>query len=63
VSEDRVPTGIEGFDDLIEGGVPRGSLVLLAGDAGSGKTISHNHPAERVNKSARVFAQSLEEGF
>jgi len=39
LSGDRVPTGIEGFDSLIEGGIPRGSLVLLAGNAGSGKTI------------------------
>ena len=36
---DRVPTGIEGFDSLIEGGFPRGSLILLTGDTGSGKTI------------------------
>ena len=37
--EDRVPTGVDGFDVLIDGGVPRGSLVLMAGEAGSGKTI------------------------
>jgi len=41
VSEDRVATGIEGFDDLIKGGIPRGSLVLLAGDAGSGKPLTN----------------------
>jgi circadian clock protein KaiC len=35
---DRVPTGIEGFDALVEGGIPRGSLVLLAGNPGAGKT-------------------------
>ena len=35
---DRVPTGIEGFDPLVEGGLPRGSLVLLAGNPGAGKT-------------------------
>ncbi|HEX4920512.1 MAG TPA: ATPase domain-containing protein, partial [Candidatus Bathyarchaeia archaeon] len=34
----RVPTGIEGFDALVEGGLPRGSLVLLAGNPGAGKT-------------------------
>lgn len=37
--KDRVPTGIEGFDAAVEGGIPKGSLVVLAGDAGSGKTI------------------------
>lgn len=36
---DRVPTGIDEFDGLIEGGFPKGSLILVAGNAGSGKTI------------------------
>ena len=37
--EDRVATGVEGFDSLIEGGFPRGDLILLVGHPGSGKTI------------------------
>jgi circadian clock protein KaiC len=37
--EDRVATGIDGFDNLIEGGFPRGDLILLAGHPGSGKTM------------------------
>lgn len=40
---DRVPTGIVGLDEMIEGGFPRGSLILLAGSAGSGKTIASAH--------------------
>jgi len=39
VNGDRVPTGIEGFDDLIEGGIPKGYSVLFGGNPGSGKTI------------------------
>lgn len=35
---ERVPTGIPGLDALIEGGVPKGSLVLIAGAPGTGKT-------------------------
>jgi circadian clock protein KaiC len=35
----RAPTGIEGFDGLIEGGFLRGDVILLAGGPGSGKTI------------------------
>jgi len=35
---DRVPTGIVGLDDMIEGGFPRSSIILLAGSPGSGKT-------------------------
>lgn len=34
-----VPTGIRGFDGLIEGGLPRGSVVNVTGPTGSGKTI------------------------
>lgn len=36
---ERVPTGINGFDGLIEGGFERNSTVLLVGSAGTGKTI------------------------
>jgi KaiC/GvpD/RAD55 family RecA-like ATPase len=39
VVEDRVATGVKGFDVLIEGGFPRGDLVLLVGHPGSGKTL------------------------
>ncbi|HEV8595965.1 MAG TPA: ATPase domain-containing protein [Thermoplasmata archaeon] len=35
----RTPTGIEGLDRLIQGGFPRGSVNLVAGPAGSGKTL------------------------
>lgn len=35
----RVKTGIEGLDQLIEGGIPEGSSVLVAGGSGTGKTI------------------------
>lgn len=34
-----VRTGIRGFDELFEKGIPRGNAVLIAGGAGSGKTI------------------------
>lgn len=35
----RVPTGIIGLDELIEGGFPEGSSILLSGGPGAGKTI------------------------
>ena len=35
---ERIPSGIPGFDELVEGGFKRGSINLLAGSAGSGKT-------------------------
>ncbi len=34
-----VPTDIPGFDQLVDGGFRRGSINLIAGHAGSGKTI------------------------
>jgi len=37
--DDRVKTGIHGLDDLMEGGIPRNHVVLLSGQAGSGKTL------------------------
>lgn len=43
VLSNRVPTGITGLDGLIEGGFPRGSLILLAGSPGSGKSIASAH--------------------
>ncbi|MFH1450833.1 MAG: ATPase domain-containing protein [archaeon] len=37
--EPNIKTGVPGFDDLFESGIPQGSNVLMAGGAGSGKTI------------------------
>jgi len=36
---ERVPTGIHGMDELIEGGFEKGSAVLIVGSAGTGKTL------------------------
>lgn len=35
---ERVNTGIPGFDELVQGGFPEGSVVLLTGGPGTGKT-------------------------
>jgi circadian clock protein KaiC len=35
---ERVPTGIDNLDVLLKGGFPRGGLIVLAGNCGSGKT-------------------------
>lgn len=35
----RVATGVPGFDELIEGGIPEGASVLVGGGPGAGKTI------------------------
>ncbi|MFW9808111.1 MAG: ATPase domain-containing protein [Candidatus Thorarchaeota archaeon] len=36
---ERVKTGIPGLDELTEGGFPRGDTILIAGKAGTGKSI------------------------
>ncbi|MGQ4914666.1 MAG: KaiC domain-containing protein [Candidatus Asgardarchaeia archaeon] len=36
---DRLSTGIPEFDQLIEGGIPKGFLVAAVGEPGTGKTI------------------------
>ena len=35
---ERVPTGVDGLDLLIEGGFKRNSVITVSGDPGSGKT-------------------------
>ena len=37
--KDYVFTGIKGFDELLELGIPQGTSLIVAGGAGSGKTI------------------------
>lgn len=40
---ERISTGIATLDTLIEGGIPRGFTVLVAGNPGTGKTILTSH--------------------
>jgi circadian clock protein KaiC len=54
-SETRVSTGIKGLDDMIEGGFPRGSMILLAGSPGSGKTIAS---AQFLHQGASVLGEN-----
>jgi circadian clock protein KaiC len=35
----KCPTGIKGFDQITEGGLPKNRITLLCGSAGSGKTL------------------------
>ncbi|WXG47240.1 MAG: ATPase domain-containing protein [Candidatus Atabeyarchaeum deiterrae] len=39
MSSERAPTGIDGLDEMIEGGFQKGSLIILAGNPGTGKTV------------------------
>jgi len=54
----KAPTGIEGFDDITGGGLPRARTTLLLGGPGSGKTLFSLqflvHGAARCNE-AGIF--------
>ena len=39
MSDNRIATGIPGFDNLIEGGFPAGKSFLVKGEVGAGKSI------------------------
>ena len=39
MSMEKVKTGINGLDEILEGGIPRGSTVLITGYSETGKTI------------------------
>jgi circadian clock protein KaiC len=52
------PTGIPNLDQVLGGGLPRGSLVLIVGQPGSGKTTMANQmafAAARAGRRALVF--------
>ncbi|MFC2163135.1 RAD55 family ATPase [Candidatus Altiarchaeota archaeon] len=36
--EDKTPTGIEGLDELVGGGFPKGRSIVVSGGCGTGKT-------------------------
>jgi KaiC/GvpD/RAD55 family RecA-like ATPase len=58
----RLSTGIPGLDDLIEGGFPEKSIVLLSGGTGCGKTtFSTQFLMEGLNKGENVLYITLEE--
>ena len=48
----KAPTGIQGFDDITEGGLPQGRPTLVCGAAGSGKTL---FAVEFLVRGARQF--------
>ncbi|MFL0778168.1 MAG: ATPase domain-containing protein, partial [Prochlorococcus sp.] len=39
----KLPTGIEGFDDVCHGGLPTGRSTLVSGTSGTGKTVFSLH--------------------
>ncbi len=57
----RTSSGISEFDNVIGGGIVAGSLVLLGGDPGIGKSTLLTQIAAHLSKSAKVLYFSAEE--
>jgi circadian clock protein KaiC len=58
----RLTTGVEGLDDILEGGLPPGHLYLVEGDPGTGKTtLALQFLIAGVNKGESVLYVTLSE--
>lgn len=59
---ERVSSGVPGLDELVEGGFPKGSTVLISGAPGTGKTImAMQFLMEGIRNGEKVLYLSLEE--
>lgn len=62
--EERIKTNIQGFDNLLGGGLLQGCALLFAGEAGVGKSTFILQVAEQIAKqSKKVFYASGEENL
>jgi hemerythrin-like metal-binding protein len=60
--KEYIKTGISGFDELFENGIPKGNSVIVAGGAGSGKTIFGLQIfAYHASQGKKCFYMSFEE--
>lgn len=60
--KEHVKTGVPGFDDLLEKGIPQGYSILVAGGAGSGKTIFCLQTlVNKAREGKKCFYMSFEE--
>lgn len=58
----RISTGVHGFDELIEGGLPRSRLFVISGPPGSGKTtFTAQYVAEGLRNGERCMYVTLHE--
>jgi RecA-superfamily ATPases implicated in signal transduction len=59
---DRCPSGVEGLDDILAGGLARECFYLIQGDPGSGKTtLALQFLLEGLRRGESVFYVTLSE--
>ncbi|MEB2835923.1 MAG: KaiC domain-containing protein [Desulfurococcales archaeon] len=59
---ERLKTGVPGFDELVAGGIPRGFMVAVVGEPGTGKTVFSIHFAwQGILEGDRVIYVTTEE--
>ncbi len=63
LSEERVKTGIEEFDRVLGGGIVRGSIILVGGEPGIGKSTLLLQIANVFAKQGKVIYVSGEESY
>src|SRR6188508_172569 len=61
-TSERCPSGVEGLDDVVVGGLSRNCFYLIQGDPGSGKTtLALQFLLEGVRRGEKVFYVTLSE--
>jgi circadian clock protein KaiC len=62
VADERCPSGVDGLDNVLNGGFPRGCFYLVQGDPGSGKTtLAMQFLLEGVRRGEKSFYITLSE--
>src|SRR4051794_2867207 len=62
LADERCPSGIEGLDEVLAGGLPRDCFYLVQGDPGSGKTtLALQFLLEGVRRGENVLYITLSE--
>jgi circadian clock protein KaiC len=62
LADERCPSGVEGLDVILAGGLPRNCFYLVQGDPGSGKTtLALQFLLEGVRRREKVFYITLSE--